>query len=202
MSSSLSPDQRKALIRHYLETTWNAREADKRRDATIPVADTQKSQQFEQANPDIPAPNVSPLGTPQCTVKSSPELLQLHQAIQRAFPDARITILNLVAEGEMVVARWRIQGVDLGGYEGHLPTGRVIQLTGITIVRLQDRVIVEEWNEIDVVGMLRQLGIISLPQSPRITVKRPRPASPFSPPPLSTRALRREKGERIKEENL
>ena len=199
MSSSLSPDQRKALIRHYLATTWNARKADKRRDTTIVTADTQKSQQSEQANPDVPAPDASPLGMLQCAVKPSPELLQLHQAIQRAFPDARITILNLVAEGEMVVARWRLQGVDLGGYEGHLPTGRVIQLTGITMVRLQDQVIVEEWNEIDVVGMLRQLGIVTLPQSPRITMKRPRPVSPF---PSSTRATQRAKGERIKEENL
>ncbi len=202
MSSPLSPDQRKALIRHYLETTWNTRKSDKRRDATIPAVDTQKSQQSEQANPDVPAPDASPLDVPQCAVKPTPELLQLHQAIQRASPDVRITILNLVAEGEMVVARWRIQGVDLGGYEGHLPTGRVIQLTGITMVRLQDQVIVEEWNEIDIVGMLRQLGIVSLPQSPRITMKRPRPVSPFSPLPSSTRATQRAKSERIKEENL
>jgi hypothetical protein len=192
MSSSLSPDQRKALIRYYLETVWNTRNA----------AHIQKSQQSEQANPDVSTTDASPLGIIQCTAPPSPELLQLHRGIQRAFPDVRITILNVVTEGEMVVARWRIQGTDLGGYEGHLPTGRAIQLTGITMVRLQDQVIVEEWNEIDVVGLLRQLGIVSLPQSPRITVKRPRPTSPSFPLSSPTRAKQREKGERIKEENL
>lgn len=133
MSSSLSPDQRKTLIRHYLETIWNTRKGEKRHDATLPSTHIEKSQQSEQANPDVPTPEASPLGVPQCAVIPSPELVQLHQAIQRALPDARITVLNLVAEGEMVVARWSIQGVDLGGYEGHLPTGRVIQLTGITM---------------------------------------------------------------------
>jgi SnoaL-like polyketide cyclase len=202
MPSSLSPEQRKALIRHYLETTWNTRTAHKRRDVTLPDAHIQQIQQSEQTSPDVPAPDASPLDVPLCAAPPSPALLQLHQAIQCALPDVRITVLDLVAEGEMVVARWRIQGVDLGGYEGHLPTGRVIQLTGITMVRLQDRVIVEEWNEIDLVGMLRQLGIVSLPQSPRITVKRPRPTSPFSTYSSSTRATQREKSERIKEENL
>src|SRR5579864_3915126 len=164
MSSPLSPDQRKALIRHYLKTVWNTRNA----------AYIQKSQQSEQANPDVSTPDAVPFGILECTSLPSPELLQLHRGIQRAFPDVHITILNIVTEGEMVVARWLITGTDLGGYEGHLPTGRAIQLTGITMVRLQDQVIVEEWNEVDVLGLLRQLGIVSLPQSPKITVKRPR----------------------------
>jgi len=41
-----------------------------------------------------------------------------------------------------------------GGHDRHLPTGRPIHLTEITIVCREDHIIVEEWNEVDVAGML------------------------------------------------
>jgi predicted ester cyclase len=40
------------------------------------------------------------------------------------------------------------------------PTNRVITITGITIVRVADGKVTEEWTEMDTLGMLRQMGLI------------------------------------------
>jgi predicted ester cyclase len=102
-------------------------------------------------------------------------LAELRAVVRTTFPDIHLTISDLVVEEEKVVVRWFLQGTDLGGYKGHLPTGRLVRLTGITIMRMEQDSIVEEWNEIDLAGMLRQLGYVYTPQPPRITMRRPGP---------------------------
>jgi predicted ester cyclase len=178
MSSSLSPEQRKALIQHYIETVWNTQKTGERDNFPWDASDRQSSRQ------DIPSylntldyPDSSacvylgeqPLYTP---------LTEMRKELHAAFPDLHITISDIVVEEEKVAVRWLMQGTDLGGFEGHPPTRRSIRLTGITIIRMEGRTIVEEWNEVDVAGMLHQLGFVFVPQSPRITLRRPRPARP------------------------
>jgi len=173
MSSSLSADQRKALVRHYLETAWNTQEAGERSDAPWPVAAPDGGQQ--------PLPSCADAldspGSLACVFVGADRLCtplaEMRKAVRTTFPDLHLTITDLVVEGEKVVVRWLMQGTDLGGYEGHLPTRRSIHLTGITMMRMEDQTIVEEWNEVDLAGMLRQLGFVSVPQPPRITVRRP-----------------------------
>jgi len=173
MSSSLSPDQRKALVRHYVETTWNTPEADGGSNVSRPDAAPDVSQQ------DMPS-NTEALDSPACIYLGAERLslpiAETRKALRATFPDLHLTITDLVVEGEKVVVRWLLQGTDLGGYEGHLPTGRSIELTGITIMHIENNTIVEEWNEADVAGMLRQLGFVYTPQPPRITVRRPGPS--------------------------
>lgn len=77
---------------------------------------------------------------------------------QRAFPDTRHNIDDLVAEGDRVVARISACGTHTGELFGHPPTGQVVTLTGITIYRLVDGQIVERWAEHGL-GILDQLGI-------------------------------------------
>jgi steroid delta-isomerase-like uncharacterized protein len=166
-----SLDQRKALVRHYLETVWNTQEADEKSDALR--QDTAWDDSQENGHSCTTA-----LDSLACAYlgaeRLSTPLAQIRKALRTTFPDISLTITDLVAEGEKVVVRWLMQGTDLGGYDGHPPTGRPIHLTGITIMRLEDYVIVEEWNEVDVAGMLRQLGFVYTPQPPKITVRRPR----------------------------
>lgn len=195
MSSSLSPDQRKELIRHHLEMTWNEQKSEGRIDIAPTDISLARSQQHGSIRPDPLIPCTSSWHTsPAAPTPTS--LLQLRQAVRHAFPDLQLTITNLISEEDTLVARWQIQGTDLGGYEGYLPTGKVVCLTGITIVRLEDLRITEEWNEIDVMGMLNQLGVVSFSPSPRITIRRPRlnslsaPAS--TPPTIDERSNEKE----------
>jgi hypothetical protein len=52
-----------------------------------------------------------------------------------AFPDARVTVEDQTAKGDMVVTRWRVTGTHTGELMGILPTGRRIEISGVTINR-------------------------------------------------------------------
>jgi len=172
MSSSLSPDQRKELVRHYLERTWNTQGSDE--STNTPQHDNDSEQ------------HIPPAGDTALSVGSFARiylgaeslympLAEARKVVRTTFPDLRLTISDLVVEGEKVVVRWLMQGTDLGGYEQHAPTGRSMRLSGITMMRIEGQQIVEEWNEVDIAGMLRQLGFVFVPQPPRVTIRRPGP---------------------------
>jgi steroid delta-isomerase-like uncharacterized protein len=79
---------------------------------------------------------------------------------RRAFPDARSTVEDQVAEGDKVVTRWQARGTHAGPL-GELPaTGRAFDVGGITIERFADGRIAEVWVARDELGLMRQLGAI------------------------------------------
>jgi steroid delta-isomerase-like uncharacterized protein len=77
-----------------------------------------------------------------------------------AFPDAQLTIEDLIAEGDKVVSRYTARGTHQGDFAGIPATGRQITATGITIDRIEGGKIVESWNEFNQFGLLQQLGAI------------------------------------------
>jgi predicted ester cyclase len=81
---------------------------------------------------------------------------------QKAFPDTRHTIEDLVSEGDKVVARISARATHTGELFGHPPTGKVVTLAGITIYRLVGGRIAERWAAHGT-GLLEQLGI-NLPE--------------------------------------
>lgn len=80
-----------------------------------------------------------------------------------AFPDLKRPVEDLVAEGDKVVARWTSTGTNQGSWMGIPPTGKSAVTSGITIFRIKDGKIVEEWIESDVIGLMTQLGAIPSP---------------------------------------
>jgi steroid delta-isomerase-like uncharacterized protein len=85
---------------------------------------------------------------------------QYSEAMIAAFPDIERSIEDLVAEGDKVVARWTARGTHTGDFQGLPPSGKVATSSGITIFRIADGRIVEEWSESDMLGLLQQLGAI------------------------------------------
>ena len=82
---------------------------------------------------------------------------------RRAFPDLRVTVEDLIAEGDKVVARLRFRGTHLGDLEGIAPTGRRVDCTGIVVSRMEGGKIAEDWANFDDLGLMRQLGAIPPP---------------------------------------
>ena len=80
-----------------------------------------------------------------------------------AFPDSHVTFDELIVSGDTVVGRWRATGTHTGPLPGLPPTGKPIALGGITIYRIADGKIVEAWEQLDMLGMWQQLGVVSLP---------------------------------------
>jgi steroid delta-isomerase-like uncharacterized protein len=89
---------------------------------------------------------------------------------RQAFPDLRVTVEDLIAEGDRVAARLRFRGTHLGELDGITPTGRRVDCTGIVISRIEEGKIAEDWANFDDLGMMRQLGLIPKPgQRPTTT---------------------------------
>jgi steroid delta-isomerase-like uncharacterized protein len=87
-----------------------------------------------------------------------------------AFPDFRYDLdeLLLVDGGSAVVARWTMRGTHRGDFFGLAGTGRTFASPGLSIHRISDGRIVEDWEYSDDIGQMRQLGFRLRPpdQSP------------------------------------
>jgi steroid delta-isomerase-like uncharacterized protein len=75
-----------------------------------------------------------------------------------AFPDWKVTVDDIIAEGDKVVARATGQGTHLGEYMGIPPTGKLVKVSWIAIYRVADGKLAEHWQHIDELGLRQQLG--------------------------------------------
>ena len=82
---------------------------------------------------------------------------QYSEAMMVAFPDLERGIEDLVTEGDKVVARWTARGTNTGEFNGMPATGKYATSSGITIFRIADGRVVEEWSESDLLGLMQQL---------------------------------------------
>jgi steroid delta-isomerase-like uncharacterized protein len=74
-----------------------------------------------------------------------------------AFPDFVATIDDQIAEGDKVVTRWTLRGTHLGDYLGIAPTGRPVSMPAVSIDRIANGRITDEWYFADHLALLRQL---------------------------------------------
>ena len=74
------------------------------------------------------------------------------------FPDAKETLLDLVAEGDKVAARHHFCGTQLGPMGPFPPSGKVLSSNYLAIYRIEDDRIAEAWAEWDNLAALKQLG--------------------------------------------
>lgn len=102
-----------------------------------------------------------------------PSIEQLLSAICQSCPDLEFTVDEVIAEGSRIVARWTLRGTDTRGYQRRLPTGRQIAIKGIQLIRCEDDRVIEEWEMVDRLDSLLQLGYVCLPKPPNITLRRP-----------------------------
>ena len=82
---------------------------------------------------------------------------------RQAFPDAHLTIEDMVAEGDRVVSRLGYRGTHTGPFQGIPATGRSFVTSGIQKLRIANGRIVEAWTMPDNLGLLQQLGVVPAP---------------------------------------
>jgi steroid delta-isomerase-like uncharacterized protein len=79
----------------------------------------------------------------------------------RGFPDLQVTVEELLAEGDRVVARLTMAGTNTGDYRGlPAPTQQHFNSEAIAILRVADGRVAEIRGTADRLGMLTQLGIL------------------------------------------
>ncbi len=82
---------------------------------------------------------------------------------RQGFPDVVSVIEDLIAEGDMVAARWSSRATHLGEYAGVSPTGNEVEFTGISVYRIAGGRIAESWTVEDELGLMRQIGAVPEP---------------------------------------
>ena len=78
--------------------------------------------------------------------------------IRRAFPDMRMSIDALIAEGDLVALHITVRGTHLGEFRGLAPTGKQVTWTATAFRRVRDGKLVESFGAWDWLGLLEQLG--------------------------------------------
>jgi steroid delta-isomerase-like uncharacterized protein len=103
---------------------------------------------------------------------SSPEAISGREAVKQflggfraGFPDLQMTVEDAFTSGDKVAIRWRARGRHTGELFGVSPTGKQMNVAGISILRIADGKIVEDWVAEDTLGMLRQLGVLPSTES-------------------------------------
>jgi steroid delta-isomerase-like uncharacterized protein len=85
---------------------------------------------------------------------------QFAASMREAFPDLKVTIEEQIAEGDRVLTRFRTRGTHRGELWGMPPTGKEVQITNMSMSRIEGGKMVEEWPAPDRLGMMQQLGVI------------------------------------------
>jgi steroid delta-isomerase-like uncharacterized protein len=89
---------------------------------------------------------------------------QVTAAFIEAFPDIRFTVADIFSTGEKVAARVAFHGTHRGEFHGIPPTDKEVAFSEITIDRVVDGKVEEHWFEMDLLGLMQQLGALPEPE--------------------------------------
>lgn len=142
----MSTDENKALVRRTIEEVWNK--------GSLAGVDELLATDYVGHFAILPEP-----------VRGHTAFKQFASHYFTAFPDIRVTIDDLVADGDKVVVRWTARGTHRGELMGIPPTGKPVTVTGMWIHRVAGGRIAEQWGVFDALGMMQQLGTIPAPGS-------------------------------------
>jgi predicted ester cyclase/quinol monooxygenase YgiN len=143
-AGDLSAEANKAIVRR-IEEAWNAND--------LAALD-------DLFAPDFVAHNAVP-GLPPGLDGAK----MAHQASMASFPDRRTAIEEVIGAGDTVVVRMRMTGTNQGGlaWAGVPPNGNKVDVTWTSMYRLAGGKVVEHRAEMDIMGLMQQLGAIPSP---------------------------------------
>lgn len=85
---------------------------------------------------------------------------QFFTMLRTAFPDMRMEVEDLIAEGDKVVARISMTATQQGEFMGVPPSGRSVDVQIIDVMRIRDGQAREHWGIIDGMALMQQLGAV------------------------------------------
>lgn len=95
----------------------------------------------------------------EVSLVGKPSLEHLLRGYRSAFPDLHITVLEQLATGDRVVTRGRLGGTQLGDFNELPASGKAVDVDVVIFSQVNNGKIVEEFEIIDELSMLHQLGI-------------------------------------------
>jgi predicted ester cyclase len=138
-----SPEEAKAIVRRWNEEGWSGGKYD--------------------LAYEIISPNMVVHGAGGQTVGMGPDgLVDLIKTWRTAFPDGRMEIDDLIVEGDTVAIRNTWYGTHEAEFYGVPPSGKPVAVTSVGIDRVTDGLVSEGWGELDMVGMMQQMGALPI----------------------------------------
>ena len=134
---AMSPDELRAMVARFVDRVWNAGDLD--------VAD-------ELFHPAATSPSAPGLPTGPEGVRT------IASMFRTAFPDFHVTIEDSIVEYPYIVVRFVETGDNDGPLMGMPATGRHASFGEIGILRVANGQVVESWYDVDMLGMMSQLG--------------------------------------------
>ena len=86
------------------------------------------------------------------------EFRKFYRQFRSGIPDIRITVDQVIEEGDTTACRFTARGTHSGDGMGIKATNRPIRVTGMCMMRWRDGQIIEGWNEFDAAGLMGQIG--------------------------------------------
>ena len=131
----------KTIVRRLFEEVWNK--------GNLSVADELFTPNYDHHDPSTP------------DVGRGPDSEKKRATLYRtAFPDLRLTIEDIIAEGDAVMARWSCRGTHKGDLSGIAPTGKQFTISGVSIARFSGSKMAEGYVNWDALGLMQQLGVV------------------------------------------
>ena len=103
-------------------------------------------------NHDMPTPGPGPEG-----------MRAVLQMFFAAFSDMNVVVEQTLGEGDLVATRGRFEGTHDGEFMGVPATGKSVSVKYIDMWRLEGGKAVENWVQLDMLGLMQQLGVVPGP---------------------------------------
>jgi len=136
-------NENKAIVERWFEEIWN--------------------QGREDVIDELLAPDavIHGLEHPDSIGKTGPEAFKpFFHAFRGAFPDIHITIETIVAEGDDVMTLFNVTASHKGDQLGLAATEKEINISGMTLARIQNGQLVEGRNNIDLLKLYQQINVL------------------------------------------
>ena len=146
----MSVEENKAVIRRWIEA-FNERDLEA--EAAVLAAD------YVAHVPAAPGP-----------LEGLEAWRQFTAPFTEALPDLRLAVQDIAAEGETVAARVAFHGTHRGEFQGIPPSGKEVAFSSMEFNRVVDGKVEEHWVEINLLGLVQQLGVATIP-GPRLLVR-------------------------------
>ena len=105
------------------------------------------------------APNFVDHTSPPGADPGAEGVKQIIGMYRSAFPDIRVTVEEMVAEGDTVVSRTTMRGTHAGDLMGIPPTGKQVTMRGLDLVRIAGGKATEVWHHDEELALFAQLGV-------------------------------------------
>jgi predicted SnoaL-like aldol condensation-catalyzing enzyme len=140
-ASAADLEANKQLYRNFIEDMWNNRQPS--------AAECYLAPNFIEHNANLP-PGLA-------------GRIQFVTSIQAAFSDYHAEILEIVAEGNMLVTRVQWTGTQDGPFLGRPPTGNKLRFSTADFFRVENGKFAEHWDVVDSLPRAIALGLVPAP---------------------------------------